>query len=63
MKIVTGRLEDNAEEVQRIVVFIGDNRYRITESVDGKMTINKMSDGISDNINVHPRCANEIDVS
>ena len=63
MKLVTGRLEDNAEEVQRIVVFIGEDRYRITESVDGKMTINKMSDGISDNINVHPRYANEIDVS
>jgi hypothetical protein len=50
MKIVTGRLEDNAEEVQRIVVFIGENRYRITESVDGKMTINKISDGLSDDI-------------
>ena len=63
MKIITGRLEDNAKEIQRIVLFIGENRYRITESVDGKMTINKMSDGISDNINVHPRYANEIDIS
>ena len=63
MKIVTGRLGDNAEEVQRIIVLIGEDRYRITESVDGKMTINKTSDGVSDNINVHPRYANEIDIS
>lgn len=63
MKITTGRLEDTAEEVKRIVVFIGEDKYRITESIDGKMTINKISDGISDSINVHPRYANEIDIS
>jgi len=55
---------DKPVDVQRsIVVYIGHDRFRISESKQGRMIINKASDGISDNINVHPCTANEIEIS
>lgn len=63
MKYTTGRHGDTAVKADKIIVYIGEDRYRLTESVDGKLTVNKMSDGLSDDINIHPRYANEIDVS
>jgi hypothetical protein len=62
MKIKTKR-NGELTETDYIVIFIGDERFRLTESVDGKLTINKISDGLSDTINVNPRYANEIDIS
>jgi hypothetical protein len=62
MKFISKR-DDVPEEVKSITIYIGLERYRITESVDGKMNINKMSDGDSDNIQVHPRYANEIELT
>ena len=48
----------------RIKVIIGDDRYTISESkVDKRLVINKVSDADSDNISVHPRYANEIELS
>ncbi|MDH4127134.1 MAG: hypothetical protein OEV44_00160 [Spirochaetota bacterium] len=63
MKYTTGKHGDTAIEANKIIVYIGENRYRLTESIDGKLTVNKMSDGLNDNINIHPRYANEIEVS
>ncbi len=54
-----GKIENN----KYLVVYINDDRYRITESIDGKLTINKTSDGDSDLMNLHPRSGNEIDIS
>ena len=55
--------DDEPKELSRITIYIGLERYRLTESNDDKLTINKMSDGDGDNMQVHPRYANEIDVS
>ena len=55
--------DDNPKEVTKITVYIGLDRYRITESNEGKLNINKMSDSDSDNIQIHPYCSNEIELS
>ena len=63
MKYTTGRHGDKATETNKVIVYIGLDRYRLTESNNGKLTINKMSDGDNDNMQVYPRYANEIDIS
>lgn len=62
MKIIIGKLNSEPIEADRIMICIGEERFRITESF-GKMTVNKTTDGISDILNVNPRYANEIDIS
>lgn len=62
MKIRTIRNVD-PEEVNLLVVYIGEDWYRITESIDGKLNINKSSDGDNELISIHPRMANEIEIS
>lgn len=52
-----------SKETDFLKVFIGLETYRITESVDGKLCINKISEGDSDLINIHPRSGNEIELS
>jgi len=49
-------------EVKTVTVFIGEQRFRLTESVDGKLNIIKYSDGESDMMNIHPRTGNEIEL-
>ena len=62
MKIKTKR-NGEVNHTDYLIVYIGQERYRITESIDGKMNVNKGSDGNSDLITVHPRTANEIELS
>ena len=62
MKIKTVRDEEPVE-VKLITIYIGEERFRISESVDGKLNINKYSDGDSDLIKIHPRTGNEIELS
>ena len=54
------------KEVRQVKIFIGENSFRLTESIDGKLTINKHSysedDTENDNISVMPRYANEIEL-
>ena len=59
------KIERQGEIVENkyLVVYIGDDRYRISESIDGKLCINKTSDGDSDLVQVHPRSGNEIELS
>lgn len=47
--------------VNRLEVFVNKTRYYISESIDGKLTINK-PDMDSGPIAVYPRYANEIDI-
>jgi hypothetical protein len=64
MKIIKGRNEDSIE-VKRISVIIGDNQYILTESIDGKLNVNKISDSDefeSDLIRIYPRTGNEIEL-
>jgi len=62
MQIKTQR-EGNIIANDYLIVYIGDDRYRITESIDGKLCINKTSDGDSDLVQIHPRSGNEIELS
>jgi hypothetical protein len=63
MKIKTKRHEDFID-VTTATIEINGNRYRLSETIDGRLTINKISiDGNDDCIRVHPRSGNEIDVS
>ena len=63
MKISTKRGQREEEEVEILVVYIGNERYRISESIDKKLCINKSSDSNSDAIRVYPRFSNEIEVN
>lgn len=62
MKFKTVR-EEEPVEVKLITIYIGEERFRISESVDGKLNINKYSDGDSDLIKIQPRTGNEIELS
>ena len=63
MKIQTKRQEEFID-VATATIEINGNRYRLSETIDGRLTINKISiDGNDDYIRVHPRSGNEIDVS
>ena len=51
-------------EIKNFAIEVNGNRYRISETIEGRVTINKVSiDGDDDCIKVHPRSGNEIDVS
>ena len=54
---------DKGEEIEtkKVLIYVGETKIRITESVDGKITINKYNfdDGA---ISIFPRYANEIDI-
>lgn len=51
-------------DIKNFAIEVNGNRYRISETIDGRVTINKYSlDGEDDYIKVHPRSGNEIDIS
>jgi len=63
MKIQIKRDEEYIE-VRNATIEINGNRYRLSESIDGRLTINKISlDGTDDYMRVHPKSGNEIDIS
>jgi hypothetical protein len=63
MKIQIKRQEEFID-VTTATIEINGNRYRLSETIDGRLTINKISlDGNDDYIKIHPRSGNEIDVS
>ena len=55
--------DEEPKEVNYITVFIGLDRYRLHETIDGRLQINKWSDGDSDYLRIHPRTGNEIELS
>lgn len=62
MKYITNRGEEPVF-AKMITITIGEETYRITETIDGKLNINKTSDSDSDLIRIHPRTGNEIELS
>ena len=61
MKIRTKRgTIDDSEIVSMVVLYIGLSTYRISETIDGELSINKTSDGNSDLITIQPKSGNEI---
>lgn len=61
MKFRTSREEEQVL-AKMITITIGEETYRITETIDGKMKINKTSDSDSDMIYIHPITGNEIEI-
>ena len=62
MKYKTTR-EEELSETKMITIIIGEDRYRITESNDGKLNINKTSNSNDDLMRIHPRTGNKIEIS
>lgn len=50
-------------ETKWVKIQIGQTQYVLSQTSDGHLEINKHSDSGSSRITVHPKCANEIDVS
>jgi len=63
MEYTANRHGDPTTKVNKIIIYIGENRYRLTESENGKLNITKISDGVSDNINIQPVLSNVIEIS
>jgi hypothetical protein len=63
MKIQVKR-DNEYIEVRNATIEINGNRYRLSETIDGRLTVNKISlDGTDDYMRVHPKSGNEIDIS
>ena len=66
MKFVTGR-DKEVQDAKILVITIGTDEYRLSESIDGRLHINKVNLGDgpndSDYMRVHPRSGNEIEIS
>lgn len=63
MEIRTTRQTEEKTEVSILIVYISEDRYTLKETNDGRLQINKVSDGESDLIKIHPRSGNEIELS
>lgn len=62
MKILTKRGEE-PQEVTRVTITIGNTNYYLTESVDGKLNVNKITtDGLNELLLINPRSGNEIEL-
>ena len=62
MKFRTSR-EEELVFAKMITISIGEETYRITETVDGKLNINKTSDSDDELMRIYPRTGNEIELS
>lgn len=63
MKVKLKR-EENFTDSKFTTVEINGCRYRLSESIDGRLKVNKISiDGTDDYIRIHPVSGNEIDLS
>ena len=63
MKVKLKR-EENFTDFESVTIEINGNRYRLSETVDKRLKVNKISlDCCDDYIRVHPCTGNEIDLS
>lgn len=60
MVVTVNRGEPQISET--VVIQIEDSRYRRMQSVDGRLHVIKISDGLSDEIAMCSRTSNEIDI-
>ena len=63
MEIRTTRQTEEKQNVNILIVYIGEDKYSLKETNDGRLRITKVSDGESDLIKIHPRTGNEIELS
>jgi len=58
------KTEENFTDSKFITIEINGCRYRLSETIDKRLKVNKISlDGCDDYIRVHPTSGNEIDLS
>lgn len=62
MEISTTRLTDHKEKVNVLIVHIGEDRYSLKETNDGRLQINKVSDNGNHSMRIYPRSGNEIEL-
>ena len=63
MIIRTERTKREAIEVKWLTVYIGENTYRLFETIDGRLEVIKTTNSIDQSLRVHPRSGNEIEIS
>ena len=63
MEIRTTRQTEEKTKVDILIIYIGEDRYSLKETNDGRLQINKVSDGETNLIIIHPRSGNEIELS
>lgn len=62
MKILNKRGEE-PQEVTRVTITIGNTNYYLTESIEGKLNVNKTTtDGLNELLLINPRSGNEIEL-
>ena len=52
MKIRTKKQTQEKEDVKILIIYIGNDRYGIRESMDQKLCVYKLLDGNTDSINI-----------
>lgn len=63
MKIKTKR-EEEFTDVNSVTLEINGCRYRLSETIDKRLKVNKIFlDGSDDYMRIHPSSGNEIDIS
>ena len=63
MTIRTERTKREAIEVKWLTVYIGEDTYRLFETIDGRLEVIKTTNSIDQSLRVHPRSGNEIEIS
>jgi len=63
MKVRVKRNEQKLIETDAIIIFVGGHRFRIMDTDNYTISINKMSDSFTDDINIFPRSSNKIEIS
>jgi hypothetical protein len=63
MTIRTERTQREAIEVKWLTVYIGEDTYRLFETIDGRLEVIKTTNSIDQSLRVHPRSGNEIEIS
>jgi hypothetical protein len=63
MTIRTERTKREAIEVKWLTVYIGEDTYRLSETIDGRLEVIKTTNSIDQSLRVHPRSGNEIEIS
>lgn len=62
VQFVTSTLKEEIKtDAKRVEIKVGENVYLLSESIDGKLNINK-SEGNDENLSVYPRYANVVEL-
>lgn len=54
---------DKPEKIDSLKIYIGENRFYLKETIDGKLEIMKISESSNENITINPKVGNVIDIS